>query len=110
MRGNLILAAAVGLLSILLPGQSRAADQAVAGDRSLERAVAVLQESHIDANVPSEAEFAKLLERDLKSYFASKGIRDPEVRTEPLRIGQRRAECRIPNSTSGFGSVRAARL
>ena len=49
--------------------------------------LAELQASHIDANVPAEADFSRLLQRDLRAYFEATGIRNPAVRFELLRQG-----------------------
>jgi hypothetical protein len=40
--------------------------------RGLEQVVQDLQRSHIDANVPVAAEFDRLLQRDLRMYFAER--------------------------------------
>lgn len=50
-------------------------------DAEVEPVIAEIQASHIEANVPDEAQFAGLLERDLNAYFATRGIPRPR---EPL--------------------------
>lgn len=56
-------------------------------DADLERMVAEVQASHIGGNVPNEADFARLLERDLGAYFAATGIADARIDFELLRRG-----------------------
>lgn len=49
--------------------------------------IAEVQAGHIAANVPEQANFSRFMERDLTSYFAAVGIRNPSVRFELLRQG-----------------------
>ena len=56
-------------------------------DADAERMIAELQAGHIRANVPDNADFSRLLERDLAAYFAASGVRNPVIRFELLRQG-----------------------
>jgi hypothetical protein len=49
------------------------------------RAIEQIQASHIQANVPDETAFSRLLQRDLDAYFANRGFRRPAVAFELLR-------------------------
>ena len=73
------LAAALIAMSSLA-GQSAPQSEA-------ERAVADIRASHVAANVPDKGAFATLLERDLKTYFAGSGVKNPSVSFELLRQG-----------------------
>jgi hypothetical protein len=50
-----------------------------------EQAIGEIQQSHIDANVPSEADFDRLLRRDLAAYFTASDSGSPEVSYDLLR-------------------------
>lgn len=52
-----------------------------------DNAVREIQQSHIDANVPPEADFDRLLRRDLAAYFASIDGSTSEISYELLRRG-----------------------
>jgi hypothetical protein len=56
-----------------------------ASQAQLERMIAYIQASHIAGNVPPPAAFDRLLQRDLQTYFARRGIRKPIVRYALLR-------------------------
>lgn len=63
---------------------------AVAQENPAERAQEIIrdvQQSHIDANVPPEADFDRLLRRDLAAHFASGDGPPPDVSYELLRKG-----------------------
>jgi hypothetical protein len=63
---------------------------AVAQEIPPERAEEIIrevQQSHIDGNVPPEADFDRLLRRDLVAYFASGDGPPPDVSYELLRKG-----------------------
>jgi hypothetical protein len=50
-------------------------------------ALAQVQQSHIEGNVPALAEFDQVLKRDLAAYFASGSVDSPVVEYELLREG-----------------------
>lgn len=60
---------------------------AVASDSQIAQSAAEIRREHVEQNVPLEAYFDSILERDLIAYFARRGIKDPGVQIEALRIG-----------------------
>lgn len=50
-------------------------------------AIAAIQKSHIDANVPDQADFDSFLRRDLAKYFKEKTGKDLDISYELLRAG-----------------------
>jgi len=52
-----------------------------------QKAMAEIQKSHIDANVPPPSEFNAFLERDLQSYFASSKVSFELLRNGPTQSG-----------------------
>ena len=73
-------------VALLLLGAAPVAAQSVSNAEA-ERMIAEPQASHIEANVPDESRFSRLLERDLNAYFETKGVRNPGSRFELLRQG-----------------------
>ena len=80
---------------ILAPTMLMCAQLAVAQtipEADARRFMEQLQASHIQGNVPDDALFARLLQRDLRAYFAGKGFRKAAVsydllRREPTQVG-----------------------
>lgn len=54
-------------------------------DVEARRDIEEIQASHIQANVPDDTAFSRLLQRDLDAYFADRGFRSPAVSFELLR-------------------------
>jgi hypothetical protein len=75
---HILAATALGFTSAGASGQ-------VITEAEAERMMAELQADHIAANVPDEADFSAVLERDLRAYFAAAGFRRPSIRFEMLR-------------------------
>ena len=53
----------------------------------MERMMAELQASHISANVPPDANFMMLLQRDVRAYLVANRLPSKSVEIEPLRKG-----------------------
>lgn len=51
------------------------------------RAIADILASHVEANVPEDAAFARLLQRDLDAFFAGRGFGGAAVSFDLLRAG-----------------------
>ena len=54
-------------------------------DAEAARMLLEIRQSHIDGNVPDEADFERFLERDLLAWLAREGVKAPSVRFELLR-------------------------
>ena len=50
-------------------------------------ALAEVQASHLEGNIPPAADFEAFLRRDLTAYFETAGVSDPQVEVELLRQG-----------------------
>jgi hypothetical protein len=86
------------------------------------RAQSDLQRSHIEANVPPPAEFDRLLQRDLLSFFKqSMGSNITSVEVQPLRSGPTQSGVSYPkfylwvsviagSSVQEAGAVRVAAI
>jgi hypothetical protein len=55
-----------------------------------------VQRAHIAANQPPTEQFERLLDRDLKAYFAGHGYPGAVVRYEPLRRGATQSGVALP--------------
>jgi hypothetical protein len=74
------------LLALVVLLAAPAGAQEIPPERA-EEIIREVQQSHIDGNVPPEADFDRLLRRDLVAYFASGEDPTPEVSYELLRKG-----------------------
>jgi len=54
---------------------------------SMERMMSELHVNHISANVPPDADFMVLLQRDIRAYLVANGLPSKNVEIEPLRKG-----------------------
>jgi hypothetical protein len=75
-----------GLLAFAVLLAATAVAQEIPPEKA-EEIIREVQQSHIDGNVPPEADFDRLLRRDLVAYFASSDGPQPEVSYELLRKG-----------------------
>ena len=75
-----------GLLTLAVLVAAPAYAQEISPEQA-EAIIREIQQSHIDGNVPPEADFDQLLRRDLSAYFASRDRPAPEVSYELLRKG-----------------------
>lgn len=77
---RLIILLAIPLAACAEPGGEQGLS-----DADVRRSVAELQSGHIQANVPNEPDFTRLLQRDLNAYFAARGLHSPVTKFEMLR-------------------------
>src|SRR5262245_47077135 len=61
-----------------------------------EQAVQSISESHVDANVPAQADFDRFMRRDLESYFTASMGKPAAVEYELLRDGPTQAGIAYP--------------
>ena len=74
----------VALLALLSPGTVLAQD---IPPEKAEEIIREIQESHISANVPPDADFHRILRCDLSAYFSTEAVPNPSVEYELLRDG-----------------------
>lgn len=78
------LMAPLALLVVASPGRA-VQQQPSAAD--VERMVADLQASHVSANIPPDATFMALLQRDFRAYLVANRLPSESLETEPLQKG-----------------------
>jgi hypothetical protein len=87
------LIGALFLLSLVAPTQASEQGQTEA---KASRSMSELQESHIAANAPPEANFIALLQRDVRAYLAGHGLPSEILKIEALRQGATQSGVSLP--------------
>lgn len=74
-------------LALLFGASSNLAAAQQPSTAEMERMIAELQASHISANVPPDASFIMLLQRDVRAFLAANKLPSKSIDIEPLRKG-----------------------
>jgi hypothetical protein len=96
------------LLALVVLLAAPAVAQEIPPERA-EEIIRDIQQSHIDGNVPPEADFDRLLRRDLVAYFASPDGPAPDVSYELLRKGPTQTGIAYPKFYAWVSIRRAGR-
>lgn len=74
-------------LVLLLWAATGCAREQPSSPADMNRTMAEVQASHVEANAPSEANFVEQLQRDVRAYLATNGLPAKSVKIELLRKG-----------------------
>jgi hypothetical protein len=74
-------------LALLIVASTGWAAEQQSSTIDMERTMAGLQASHVSANVPPDASFMALLQRDIQAYLVANQLPSKSVEIEPLRKG-----------------------
>lgn len=101
------------LIALLFSGNSLAQEKSLA---DFQKAMAEIQKSHVDGNVPPQSEFNAFLERDLRSYFKSSKVTYEMLRNGPTQSGVAYpkyylwVKAKLENKVTIVGAVRVAAI